>query len=62
MNEGAKYEAMLKLSAEMVLSKALIKWKLEKLLRNIDSALDTGDKEAFIVYSEEFRRLKDATV
>lgn len=56
------YEAKLKLATEMVLSKALIAWKIERVMKRIDESLVSGDQEEFKRCSEELGRLKDAAL
>ncbi|MET3209486.1 UNVERIFIED_CONTAM: uncharacterized protein YpiB (UPF0302 family) [Paenibacillus sp. PvR008] len=51
------YEVMLGLSAEMVLDEALRKHRSEKLYKDIDEALASGDEVAFRHLTDELKAI-----
>jgi uncharacterized protein YpiB (UPF0302 family) len=59
MNKMMKvsYEAMLALVAEMVLDKAVLKYRREQLYDGIDKALEAGDKDTFQRLTDELKTL-----
>lgn len=50
-------KATFSLMAEMVLDKALLDYKINKLREKIDESLMSGNKEEFMRLSEEFKKI-----
>ncbi|WP_152393938.1 IDEAL domain-containing protein [Paenibacillus guangzhouensis] len=51
------YEAMLSLTAEMVLDEALRKYRTEQIYQEIDKALATGDRISFRLLTDELKSM-----
>lgn len=51
------YEAMLGLTAEMVLDEALRKYRTEQIYEEIDKALASGDRISFRLLTDELKSL-----
>lgn len=49
---------MLEASAEVVLERAIRKFRIEQIRQLIDQALDNWDEEAFYRYSAELARIR----
>lgn len=55
---NVKYEAMLGLTAEMILDDALKSYQRNKLETGIDEALATGDEHLFYELSSQLKQLE----
>ncbi|EFM09751.1 MULTISPECIES: IDEAL domain-containing protein [Paenibacillus] len=54
----ATYETMLALVAEMVLDDAVLKFRTERIYRDIDLALASGDEDTFHRLAEQLNALR----
>ena len=52
------YEAMLRLTAEMIWDDAIRKYRTEKIYEEIDKALATGDESSFRTLTDELKTLQ----
>ncbi|ANY68890.1 IDEAL domain-containing protein [Paenibacillus sp. BIHB 4019] len=52
------YEAMLSLAAEMALDEAVRKFRAERIYREIDQSLASGDEDTFYRLAKELNEMK----
>ena len=51
------YEAMLALAAEMALDEALRSFRKERIYAEIDKALEVGDEDSFLRWTNELKSI-----
>lgn len=52
------YEAMLALAAEMILDKAVLKYRTDQIYRDIDNALAAGDEDTFYRLTKQLNEIQ----
>lgn len=57
--QGVREKHMFSLFAEMILDKAVKEYEKKRVYEQINEALETGDKQAFLQLSEHWRKLLD---
>lgn len=55
--QGVREKHMFSLFAEMILDKAVKEYEKKRIYEQINQALETRDKEAFLQLSEHWRKL-----